>query len=185
MLDNDDLSALKSTIEDVLPLSTLMHFHMSQRFQLVTCFYDSSRTSPRNALWIYVLKRKHLKIVGTARPLGIYQLHVDQLLPPSKLRPGMTQHSIHSWPNGTPVTSTDRSTCEGRCISGQHLSLCLHLQIRHESHNVASSTIQGWILLAKFPSFPSSLSKEPMVSVQAFDQMNQLVAYSVVFSDEE
>ena len=179
MLDNDDLSALKSTIEDVLPLSTLMHFHMSQRFQLVTCFYDSSRTSPRNALWIYVLKRKHLKIVGTARPRNLSTCRSVQLLPPSKLRPGMTQHSIHSWPNGTPVTSTDSSHVKADA------SQCLHLQIRHESHNVASSTIQGWILLAKFPSFPSSLSKEPMVSVQAFDQMNQLVAYSVVFSDEE
>ena len=48
----------------------------------------------------------------------------------------------------------------------------------------SENTCQRWIYLAKFPIFHSSLSKEPMVSVHAFDKMNQLVAYSAVFSDE-
>lgn len=71
MLDNDDLSALKSAIENVLPLK-LMRFHMAQRFQLVTCFYPSSRTltSPKTYLDLRIEAKTPEEITGTARSLG-------------------------------------------------------------------------------------------------------------------
>ena len=72
----------------------------------------------------------------------------------------MTQHSIHSSPNGIPLTScTDTRSVMRRQM---HPSVCLHLQIRYSMNlkmllrkyvSSSDNTCQRWIYLAKLPIF--------------------------------